>query len=97
MEKLKTKTVIKILEADGWYFVRQKGSHRQYKHPTKKGTVTINGKMNETQDQELLISILLTNKSYFFFKNKNFNRLLSRVLMKNILIFTFLFSKENTL
>ena len=33
--------MIKILEADGWYFVRQKGSHRQYKHPTKKGTVTI--------------------------------------------------------
>ena len=57
MEKRKTKTVIKILEEDGWYFVRQKGSHRQYKHPTKKGTVTINGKMNETQDQELLISI----------------------------------------
>ena len=57
MEKLKTKTVIKILEDDGWYFVRQKDSHRQYKHHTKKGTVTINGKLNETQDQELLISI----------------------------------------
>ena len=57
MEKLKTKIVIKILEADGLYFVRQKGSHRQYKHPTKKGTVTINGKLNDTQDQELLISI----------------------------------------
>lgn len=57
MEKLKTKIVIKILEADGWYFVRQKGSHRQYKHPTKKGTVTINGKLNDTQDQELSISI----------------------------------------
>ena len=49
--------MIKILEYDGWYFVRQKGSHRQYKHHTKKGTVTINGKLNETQDQELLISI----------------------------------------
>lgn len=57
MEKLKTKIVIKILEGDGWYFVRQNGSHRQYKHPTKKGTVTINGKLNDTQDQELLISI----------------------------------------
>lgn len=29
------------IEADGWYFVRQKGSHKQYAHPTKKGTVTI--------------------------------------------------------
>ena len=55
--ELKTKTVIRILENNGWYFVRQKGSHRQYKHPTKKGAVTINGKLNETQDQELLISI----------------------------------------
>ena len=31
----------KILLADGWYFVRQVGSHRQYKHPTKPGKVTI--------------------------------------------------------
>lgn len=31
----------KILLADGWYFVRQVGSHRQYKHPTKSGKVTI--------------------------------------------------------
>ncbi|HEY4786470.1 MAG TPA: type II toxin-antitoxin system HicA family toxin [Bacteroidales bacterium] len=26
---------------DGWYLVRQKGSHRQYKHPVKPGLVTI--------------------------------------------------------
>ena len=57
MEKLKTKTVIKILEDDGWYFVRQKGSHNNTNIIRKKGTVTINGKLNETQDQELLISI----------------------------------------
>ena len=31
----------KILLADGWYFVRQVGSHRQYKHPTKPGKVTV--------------------------------------------------------
>ncbi len=31
----------KIICADGWYFVRQVGSHRQYKHPTKPGKVTI--------------------------------------------------------
>lgn len=57
MNKYKTKEVIDILEKDGWYFIRQKGSHRQFKHPTKKGTVTVNGKLNETQDQELLNSI----------------------------------------
>ena len=33
--------VIKLLEADGWYLVATKGSHRQYKHPSKPGRVTI--------------------------------------------------------
>jgi predicted RNA binding protein YcfA (HicA-like mRNA interferase family) len=33
--------IIKIIENDGWYLVRQKGSHRQYKHDEKKGLVTI--------------------------------------------------------
>lgn len=31
----------KIVLADGWYFISQEGSHRHYKHPTKKGKVTI--------------------------------------------------------
>lgn len=38
---MKCKEVIKIIESDGWYLVRQKGSHRQYKHNLKKGLVTI--------------------------------------------------------
>jgi predicted RNA binding protein YcfA (HicA-like mRNA interferase family) len=33
--------IIKLIEADGWYEVRQSGSHRQYKHPVKKGLVTV--------------------------------------------------------
>ena len=33
--------MIEIISADGWYFVRQNGSHKQYWHPTKKGAVTI--------------------------------------------------------
>lgn len=33
--------LVKIVEKDGWYHVSTKGSHRQYKHPTKKGRVTI--------------------------------------------------------
>ena len=37
----KVKELIDIIEADGWYFARQKGSHKQYKHPLKKGIVTI--------------------------------------------------------
>jgi predicted RNA binding protein YcfA (HicA-like mRNA interferase family) len=35
---------IKLVEQDGWVLVRQKGSHRQYQHPAKPGTVTIAGK-----------------------------------------------------
>jgi predicted RNA binding protein YcfA (HicA-like mRNA interferase family) len=39
--RMKVVDVIKLLEADGWYLARQKGSHRQYKHPVKRGLVTI--------------------------------------------------------
>ena len=31
----------KIVKQDGWYLVDSSGSHHQYKHPTKKGKVTI--------------------------------------------------------
>lgn len=33
--------LIKILEADGWYFYKATGSHNHFKHPSKKGKVTI--------------------------------------------------------
>ena len=35
------KEMERIILADGWYEVAQRGSHRQYKHPTKPGKVTI--------------------------------------------------------
>ena len=38
---MKFREVEKILLKDGWYQVKQKGSHHQYKHPTKPGKVTI--------------------------------------------------------
>ncbi len=38
---MKAKEVTKLLEQDGWYLSRQKGSHKQYKHPVKKGLVTV--------------------------------------------------------
>ncbi|MEV6526324.1 type II toxin-antitoxin system HicA family toxin [Longispora sp. NPDC051575] len=41
---LKVSDVLKMIEADGWYLVATKGSHRQYAHPTKPGRVTIAGK-----------------------------------------------------
>ncbi|NMG83414.1 MAG: addiction module toxin, HicA family [Methanosarcinales archaeon] len=40
---MKVRDVIKIIELDGWYPVTVKGGHRQYKHPTKTGRVTIAG------------------------------------------------------
>lgn len=40
---MKVRDVIKMIEEDGWYLVTTKGSHRQYKHPTKPGRVTIAG------------------------------------------------------
>ena len=38
---VKVKDILKRLNNDGWYEVRQKGSHKQFKHPTKKGLVTV--------------------------------------------------------
>ena len=38
---MKVKEIIKLIEADGWYVARQKGSHKQYKHSIKQGLVTI--------------------------------------------------------
>ena len=43
---MKVRDVIDRIEADGWVFHRQRGSHRQYKHPTKPGTVTVAGHPN---------------------------------------------------
>lgn len=40
---MKVRDAIKLIEADGWYLVVTKGSHRQYKHPTKLGRVTVAG------------------------------------------------------
>ena len=38
---ISSRKMIKIVEMDGWFAVRQNGSHIQFKHPTKPGTTTI--------------------------------------------------------
>lgn len=55
----KVKEIIEIIEADGWFFSRQKGSHKQYKHAYKTGTVTVpdHGK-NDELEHFLVNSIL---------------------------------------
>ncbi|MPN06512.1 hypothetical protein SDC9_153768 [bioreactor metagenome] len=55
---MKVREVIKLLEADGWYLVATKGSHRQYKHPTKPGRVTIAGHSGDDLAPGTLNSIL---------------------------------------
>ena len=40
---MKIRDVIRLIEADGWYQVRMRGSHRQFKHPEKRGLVTVAG------------------------------------------------------
>jgi predicted RNA binding protein YcfA (HicA-like mRNA interferase family) len=55
---VKVKEVIKMLEQDGWNLMRTRGSHRQFKHPKKPGTVTVAGKLNLDVPPGTLNSIL---------------------------------------
>ena len=55
---MKVKELIEIVESDGWYLERMKGSHRQFKHPIKKGTVTIAGKLSTEMPKGTIISVL---------------------------------------
>ncbi len=55
---MKVKELIKLIEEDGWVQKRMRGSHRQYKHPSKLGTVTISGKLNIDVPPGTLNSVL---------------------------------------
>lgn len=54
----KVKQVVKLLREDGWYEARMKGSHRQFHHQVKLGTVTVPGKKNSDVPRGTLNSIL---------------------------------------
>ncbi|MCX6575133.1 MAG: type II toxin-antitoxin system HicA family toxin [Candidatus Aminicenantes bacterium] len=54
---MKVKDVIKMIEQDGWFMVRRKGSHSQYRHSYKKGLVTIAGHLNDDLAKGTLSSI----------------------------------------
>ncbi|WP_394357012.1 type II toxin-antitoxin system HicA family toxin [Candidatus Methanocrinis natronophilus] len=56
--RLKVRDVIRLIEADGWSLVTSRGSHRQFKHPYKKGRVTIAGKPDLDLHPKTLKSIL---------------------------------------
>jgi predicted RNA binding protein YcfA (HicA-like mRNA interferase family) len=55
---VKVKEVIKLLEEDGWYLARTRGSHRQFKHASKAGAVTVSGKPSIDVPRGTLNSIL---------------------------------------
>ena len=55
---MKVGDVIKLIEDDGWFLVRTKGSHRQYKHATKSGRVTIAGHSGDDLAPGTLNSVL---------------------------------------
>lgn len=55
---VKVYELVARLEADGWHQVRQKGSHRQFHHPTKPGTVTVAGKASVDVPRGTLNSVL---------------------------------------
>ena len=57
MKVVKTSKILSDLRKDGWVQVHQVGSHRQFKHPIKKGKVTVNGPLNKEMDQRNLNSI----------------------------------------
>jgi len=55
---VKYREVIALVEKDGWRRHSQKGSHRQFKHPTKPGRVTIAGHPSKDVPPKTLKSIL---------------------------------------
>lgn len=55
---MKVREAVRLIEQDGWFQVAQKGSHRQFKHPTKKGRVTIAGHPGHDLPKGTLASIL---------------------------------------
>ena len=57
MKAYKVIEVLRLLRKDGWRLDRIKGDHRQFKHPTKKGLVTVNGKESDMLTQFLLNNI----------------------------------------
>lgn len=55
---MKVRKVIELLQEDGWRLARTKGSHRQFKHPIKPGTVTVAGKPGLDMPPGTLNSVL---------------------------------------
>jgi predicted RNA binding protein YcfA (HicA-like mRNA interferase family) len=55
---MKVREVLTLLRHDGWYLDRTRGSHRQFRHPAKRGTVTVAGSPSDEVHPKTLRSIL---------------------------------------
>ena len=55
---MKISEILRLLKDDGWTLARTKGSHRQFVHPIKSGTVTVSGKASDELASGTLNSIL---------------------------------------
>ncbi|MBL9081328.1 MAG: type II toxin-antitoxin system HicA family toxin [Planctomycetales bacterium] len=55
---MKVRDLIRMIESDGWVHVRTRGSHRQFKHPSKPGLVTVPGKPSDELAPGTLNNIL---------------------------------------
>ena len=56
---MKIQEIMVILKTDGWYLVEVNGDYRQYKHPHKRGRITIAGNPNYDLELESSNSVLL--------------------------------------
>ena len=54
---MKVSEVLRLLQADGWRLVATRGSHRQYRHTSKPGRVTVPGKPSDELAPGTLSSI----------------------------------------
>jgi len=54
---MKVSEILRLLHDDGWYLVTTRGSHRQFKHQTKSGRVTVPGKPSDDLAHGTLNSI----------------------------------------
>jgi predicted RNA binding protein YcfA (HicA-like mRNA interferase family) len=55
---MKVSEILRILRDEGWYLAATRGSHRQYKHPSKPGRVTVPGRAGDDLAPGTLNSIL---------------------------------------
>jgi predicted RNA binding protein YcfA (HicA-like mRNA interferase family) len=55
---MKVGAVLRMLHDDGWFVVATRGSHRQLKHPSKPGRVTVAGKPSDDLAPGTLNSVL---------------------------------------